>query len=418
MRDVFIIGTSTTRFQRWPELSHIELARQAYEAVLSDADPSTGERLGFAAFGSCAMNFFGQPNIRGQVTMLPLIQAGRFPAHAPIVNVEAGCATGGVAFHTAVSAIASESAEVALALGVEKTFIPTAPQKMFELFEGGLDQLNSAAWKTLYAELASMCGTQFSPRPDRITILDATALTTAWHMKQYGTTQAQLAAVASKNHAHGAKNPNAQYREEMSIAQVLADKPVIGPLTRAMCAPVSDGAAAAVVCSRQHLERLDVKTRARAIRVASTVLANGMRQRPDVASVTAFAAKRAYERAQLGPNDVQVAEVHDATAFSEIAALEALGFCEPGQGGGYTQSGATALGGARPINTSGGLESKGHPLAATGLAMIHEITTQLRGEAGSRQVNGATTGLTHNAGGLIGFDEAMCSVSILCGNLD
>jgi acetyl-CoA acetyltransferase len=148
------------------------------------------------------------------------------------------------------------------------------------------------------------------------------------------------------------------------------------------------------------------------VRLAAIGLANGARQRPEAPSVTTFAARRAYERAGVGPEDIDVAEVHDATAFAEVAALEDLGFCAPGQGGPYSESGATALGGARPINTSGGLESKGHPLAASGLAMAHEVTLQLRGEAGERQVFGAEWALTHNAGGLIGFDEATCAVSL------
>ncbi|MDX2012349.1 MAG: thiolase family protein [Myxococcaceae bacterium] len=414
MRDVHVLGTATTPFARWPDLSHLDLTRQAVLAVLTDAGLDEGSAIGSVHFGNCAMHLFGQPNIRGQVALLPLIREGRFPAQAPIVNVEAGCATGGVAFHGAWMAVASGHVELALAIGVEKTFIPTAPQKMLELFEGGLDQLRPESWRALYAEQAPLCGTTFAPRADRITILDATALNAAWHMKRYGTSARQLAAVSSKNHANGAKNPNAQYRTEMSVEQVLADKPVIAPFTRAMCAPISDGAAAVLVCSADFLKRHGGRGR-RPVQVAATVLANGTRQRPDEASVTKFAATKVYGLARLSPNDVDVAEVHDATAFAEVAITEDLGFCAEGQGGAWAESGASALDGDLPVNTSGGLESKGHPLAASGLAMIHEVTLQLRGEAGARQVKGRSVGLAHNAGGLIGFDEAMCSVSVLRG---
>lgn len=412
MRDVHVLGSATTAFKRWPDKTHLDLTREAVLQVLADAGLGDGSALGSVHFGNCAMHLFGQPNIRGQVALLPLIREGRLTAQVPIVNVEAGCATGAVAFHGAWMAVASGHAELALAIGVEKTFIPTAPQKMLELFEGGLDQLRPETWRALYAEQAPLCGTTFEPRPDRITILDATALNAAWHMKRHGTTAQQLAAVSSKNHANGAKNPNAQYQQVMSVDEVLADKKVVGPFTRAMCAPISDGAAAVLLCSSDFLARHGTSGRRR-VTIVSTVLANGTRQRPDEASVTKFAATRAYGLARLGPDDVDVAEVHDATAFAELAATEDLGFCAEGHGGTYAASGATSLEGDRPINTSGGLESKGHPLAATGLAMIHELTLQLRGEAGARQVKDCAVALAHNAGGLIGFDEAMCGVTLL-----
>ncbi len=412
MRDVHILGSATTPFKRWPEKTHFDLTREAVLAVLRDAGLDDGAAIGSVHFGNCALHLFGQPNIRGQVALLPLIQEGCLAAHAPILNVEAGCATGSVAFHSAWAAVASGHVELALAVGVEKTFIPSAPQKMLELFEGGLDQLRPETWKRLYGELAPTFGTTFAPRPERITLLDATALTAAWHQHRYGTSPRALAAVSSKNHGNGAKNPNAQYQQAMSIDEVLADKPVVGPFTRAMCAPISDGAAAVLVCSPAFHERHTQPGRRR-VTVASTVLANGTRQRPDAPSVTRVAAARAYALAQVSPAAIDVAEVHDATAFAEIAALEDLGFCAAGQGGPFSESGATSLDGERPINSSGGLESKGHPLAASGLAMLHEVTLQLRAECTGRQVQDCHVGLAHNAGGLIGFDEAMCGVTIL-----
>jgi len=412
MRDVHVFASATTPFKRWPDKTHLDLTREAVLAVLKDGGLDDGSPIGSIHFGNCAMHLFGQPNIRGQVALLPLMREGRLTPQTPITNVEAGCATGTVAFHAAWMAVASGHVELALAIGVEKTFIPSAPQKMLELFEGGLDQLRPETWKTLYRETAPLCGTTFEPRPDRITILDATALNAAWHMKRYGTTPRQLAAVSSKNHANGAKNPNAQYQQAMTIDEVLADKTVLSPFTRAMCAPISDGAAAVLVCSSEFLARHATSSR-RKVTVAATVLVNGTRERLDGPSVTKFAATKAFRLAQVAPGAVDVAELHDATAFAEIAAMEDLGFCAEGAGGAYAESGATSLEGERPINTSGGLESKGHPLAASGLAMIHEVTQQLRGECSGRQVQDCHVGLTHNAGGLIAFDEAMCAVTVL-----
>lgn len=412
MRDVFVLGSSTTRFQRWPDRTHDDLAREAVLAALSDAGLSDASAVGVALVGNCALHAFGQPNIRGQVLLLPMIREGRFPATTPIGNVEAGCATGALALHAGWMAVASGEVELALALGVEKTFFPGAPRKVLEVLDGGLDQLHPEAWRGLYREHAPLCGLPFEPSEGRSVILDVAALNAAWHMKRYGTTARALATVAAKNRTHGAKNPDAQVRQAMSVDEVLADAKVVGPFTRAMCAPLADGAAAVLLCSRDFLARHDGRWNRPAVKLAATVLANGTRQRPDEPPVTKFAALRAYDRAGIGPDDVDVAEVHDATAFGEIAAVEALGFCKEGLGGPYAESGATALGGARPVNPSGGLASKGHPLAASGLAMVHEVARQLRGAAGERQVRHAEWGLVHNAGGLVGFDEATAGVAL------
>jgi len=410
MRDVFVLGSAVTPFKRWPEKSHFDLVREVYLAALEDAGIEP-DRIDATTFGCCALHLFGQANLRGQVLLLPLLRAGKYPKNAPIVNVEAGCATGALTLAAARDQVASGACDVALAIGVEKVFIPEAPQKMKDLFEGGMDLLHPEEWRALYASSAAACGTSYAPHPARITILDAVALSASWHMKRYGTTQEQLAHVASKNHAHGVMNPNAQYREAMSVEAVLADKGVVHPFTRAMCAPMSDGAAAVIVGSKEALGALG-SARAR-VRIASLSAANGARTSHDEDSVTKVAARRAYAKAGVTAGHVSLAEVHDATAFAEIAALEDLGLCAEGEGGPFSASGATTLGGRVPVNTSGGLESKGHPLAASGLAMAHELRLQLEGRAGERQVAGATFGLLHNAGGLIAFDEATSVVGLL-----
>jgi acetyl-CoA acetyltransferase len=211
----------------------------------------------------------------------------------------------------------------------------------------------------------------------------------------------------------GALNPKAQYRFELSPEQVLADRPVSWPLTRAMCSPIGDGAAAALLCSEKALRELPAATRERAVRVRASVLTGGKYRKLDEPGLSRLAAQRAYAAAGLQPSDIDVAEVHDATSFCEIYQAEMLGFCEIGTGGPFVGSGATALGGRIPINTSGGLVSKGHPVGATGLSMVYELTGQLRGECGPRQVRGADIALAENGGGVIGFDEAACAVTLL-----
>ncbi|MBK7863689.1 MAG: thiolase family protein [Archangiaceae bacterium] len=373
MRDVYVAGAFTTRFGRYPEVTHQQLAREALDGVLADARVDGGAIDG-VWFGSCALHAFGQANIRGQAVLLPLVREQRLNPTAAIVNVEAGCATGGVALHGAYAAVASGLADVALAIGVEKLMMPAAPQKVLELFEQGIDQLQPQLWRELYAGLAREIGAAFEPIPQRITILDIAALEALWHMKKHGTTQAQLAEVAAKNHTAGAKNPKALQQKALTAEQVLADKPVLAPFTRAMCAPMADGAAAVLLTSKKG-----------AVRLASMGLANGARWRPEETPVAVHAAKRA----KVEPSKVELAEVHDATAFAEIAAVEAL-----------------ELGHVKAVNPSGGLIARGHPLAATGLAQVTELTARLR--AGE-----AKTALAHNAGGIIGFDEAMCAISVL-----
>jgi acetyl-CoA acetyltransferase len=246
----------------------------------------------------------------------------------------------------------------------------------------------------------------------RSVFMDVYGALARFHMKRFGTTQRQLAAVAAKNHDHSVHNPLSQYRAPMSVDEVLAARKVSWPLTLPMCSPISDGAAAAILCREEELGRFD---RSRAVKIHATALRSGSDRSPDAFErhVTRRAAVDAYARAGLGPDDMDVAEVHDATAFAEIQQVENLGFCGFGEGGPFTESGATRLGGRIPVNPSGGLESKGHPVGATGLAQIHELVTQLRGEAGARQVDGARFAIAENGGGFHGIEEAIACVTIL-----
>jgi acetyl-CoA acetyltransferase len=234
------------------------------------------------------------------------------------------------------------------------------------------------------------------------------------HMREFGTTQRQIAAVSAKNHGHSVHNPLAQYRQAYSVEEILSAPPITYPLTLPMCSPISDGAAAAIVCSEAGLERLK-GGRTRAIRVLASVLQTGS-DRPAAAldqHLVRLGSIKAYEQAGVAPRDVSVAEVHDATAIGEIIQSEVLGLCEPGMGGVAAERGDTSIGGRIPINPSGGLESKGHPIGATGLGQLYELVTQLRGEAGQRQVEGARIALAENGGGLCGVEEAVASITIL-----
>ena len=414
MRDVYILGTACTAFGKRPGDSFKDLTREVYLALLADAGLENGNAIEQAWFGNCGMGSFGQRNIRGQVCFTPLVRDGLFPERVPMINVEGGCATASMAFHGAWKDIASGDMEVSLAIGVEKTFVQGDPATTLEIFEGGIDQFDPAEWHSYYTARGHEAGKPFDPQGGGGTVfMNTYAMQAAWHMKTFGTTQEQIAMAASKNHWHGSMNPGAQYRFEVSVEEALADREISWPLTRAMCAPIGDGAAAALLVSGDFLRAQDRRVQDRAIRVRDSVLTGGKYRRADEPGLSRVAAQKAYARSGLGPADVDLVELHDATSFCEIFQLEMLGFAADGQGGAMIARGETRLGGRLPVNLSGGLVSKGHPVGATGLSMIHELALQLRGEAGARQAGRADIALAENGGGVIGFDEAACSVILL-----
>jgi acetyl-CoA acetyltransferase len=415
MDQVFIIGSFSTEFGRWIGKDHRALAREAVHGVLGDAGLSDGLAVGQVYFGNCLLHVSGQSMIRGQACLSPLMEQGVLPERLPIANIEGACATGSLALHLAWKDVLSGQNDIALAIGVEKLYDPTAPGQVLKEIGGGFDRFDQERWLNEYRDVAARSGAMWAPSSDRSIAMDTYGIQASYHMHRYGTTREQIAIAAAKNHVHGSLNPKAQYRFRMTKEEVLADRPVSGPLTRAMCAPIGDGAAAAIVCSEDRLRSLPEETRARAVRIRASAVSGGKHRAPDEPSLSRVAADRAYEMASLGPEDVGVAEVHDATSFCELYQMEMLRFCPEGEGGRLVESGATALGGRIPVNTSGGLVSKGHPIAATGLSMVSEIVTQLRGEAEGRQVEGARGGLIENGGGVIGLEEAVCGVTILEG---
>lgn len=410
--DVYVVGAYSTPFRRWPDKSLKALTRDAYLGVLADAGLSTGDGIDAAWFGNCMMHMWSQPVIRGNVCFIPLVREGLFPGRAPITNVEGGCATASLALAGAYKEIKAGDAELTLAIGVEKLYDPADPQRMLSAFAQGIDQLDTQEWMAHYGELARGLGRSFSIGADRSLPMDTYALQALLHMQRYGTTAEQIAYACAKNHNAGALNPNAQYRFTTTPEAVLADRLVSEPLTRSMCAPIGDGAAAALLCSGEWLRRQPPEVRARAIALRGIGIAGGKYRQPDEPGLSRTAADRAYRMAGIGPADVDVAEVHDATSFCEIYQCEMLRLCPEGEGGPFVASGATSLGGQLPVNTSGGLVSKGHPIGATGLSMCAELVMQLRGEAGPRQVQGATVAVQENGGGVIGLEEALAAVVV------
>lgn len=405
----YVAGVGMTPTGKFLDRSIKQLTADAVSAALADAGLAVAD-IQAAFFSNATQGVLeGQTMVRGQIALRPLGIEG-----IPVYNLENACASASSAFNLAVQAVRSGEVEVALAVGAEKMFC-TDKAKMFSVFDGAWDLQDIEANKTTLLAM----GRGIEP-PEGSTskapyslFMDIYAAFGRFHMREFGTTQRQFAAVAAKNHGHSAHNPLAQYRNTYTVEQVLAAPPITYPLTLPMCAPISDGAAAAVVCSESALARL--ADRRRAVRVLASVVATGTTRKPeDVGGhITAKASKLAYERAGVGPQDISVAEVHDATAIGEIVQSENLGFCEFGAGGALAESGATMVGGRIPINTSGGLESKGHPIGATGIGQLHELVTQLRGEAGTRQVQGARLAMAENGGGLYGIEEAVCAITIL-----
>ncbi len=412
MSQAHVVGTASTPFRRWPDRSFRDLAEAVLRGALSDAGLEDGNEVGALIFGNCAMHVWGQPNIRGTVALRPLM-GSLLPADLAVVNVEGACATGSMALQAATQAVLSGAADLALAMGVEKVLHPD-PMTTYQLFLGAADQLHPEEWAAFAAAEGERTGLAFAPHPHRLWFLDVHALQARAHMARHGSTVEQLAAIAEKNHAHSVHNPLAQYRVAMDRASILADKPVVHPFTRSMCAPLSDGAAAVLVASEAWLRRQPAALQDRSVAVRACTLTGGTMRALDAPAVVFPAARRAFVEAGITGQDIDLAEVHDSTAYCELVATEALGLCAPGQGGALAESGDTSAGGRCPVNLSGGLESKGHPLAATGLSMVHELCLQLRGEAAAGQHPGSPTiAVAQNAGGMTGFDEALCGVTVL-----
>jgi acetyl-CoA acyltransferase len=408
MREVFVLGVAMTPFGRLAQ-SCGELGRIAAQEALADASVHAAD-LDVVFYANTMQGAIeGQFGMKGQHALLPLGIDG-----VPIVNVENACSGGTTAFHLAFAHVAGGFAEVALAVGAEKLETPERARRQASFSQPG-DLAQVTAFVAQHAALVA----DVRPPPEvvleeapRSPFMDAYALNAKLHMKRYGTTWRQIAHVSAKNHGHSTLNPLAQYQQAMTVEEVLAARVIAWPLTLPMCAPISDGGAAAVVCSGEALTRF---SSGRALRVCASILKGNRRRAIEAFESGALreAAQAAYAQSRLRPQDISVAELHDASACAEIAQTELLGLCEMGAGGRFAEGGATRLGGRVPVNVSGGLESKGHPVAATGLAQIFELATQLRGEAGPRTVPEARYALAACVGGLFGVEEGLAAVTIL-----
>lgn len=402
--DVWIVGVGMTAFGVHRTRSVADLTREAVTAALDDAGATQG-RVGAAFFGNTAQGALeGQLMVGGQISLRSM----GFE-RIPIFNVENACATGATALNLAVNHVRAGAADVALAVGVEKMNFGDQTRTM-GVFSGAYDVSDEAGLRRTLAELGGELNDDGAG--DRSIFMDIYATLARAHMAKFGTTQRQLAAVAAKNHRHAVSNVKAHYRVAITAEEVLVARALGYPLTVPMCAPITDGASAAVVCGQAGMTRL---RKAGRVRVMATAIGSGVNRPLDSyeQNITHLLAKRAYEEAGVGPEDVSVAEVHDATAFAEILQTEMLGLCSLGEGGGAAESGATTLGGRIPVNPSGGLESKGHPLGATGLAQIYELVSQLRGTAGERQVPGVQIAIAENGGGFYQGEEASAAITIL-----
>lgn len=409
MSNIYVVGVGMTPFGRYLERSMASLVGEAIDASLLDAGCEKKDIQ--AAFYSASTQGYlqGQTLIPGQIALHKNGIEG-----IPVFNVENACASGASGFYLAVQMLLAGTCDVALAVGAEKMNIADK-SRMFSVFDGAWDvdtpEENIQQLLKASAEFDVPAGHE-SERPYSI-FMKVYAAFCRQHMQTYGTTQRQIAAICAKNHQHSVHNPLSQYRKSYSIDEVLAAPAITYPLTLPMCAPISDGAAAVLVCNEDGLKKLGTDKK-RVIKLLASVVRSATTRPADRADLHCehLAAKEAYEIAEVGPNDIDVAEVHDATAMGELIHVENLGLVGFGESGPAAERGDFSIGGRVPVNTSGGLESKGHPIGATGLAQIHELVCQLRGEAGQRQVAGATTAIHENSGGIRGIEEAAVAINI------
>lgn len=383
MRPVAIVGSGKTPFGVLAEEDVLSLSLQACRKAMTDA------RVEAPSLEALYLGNFAAPGFTGQNHLAPFVSSSLGAPGIPATRFEAACASSGSAFFHAWSAVAAGVYDLVLVCGVEKMTSQTTP-KVTEILAGAGDLGGEVKAGATFPALFAMIARR--------------------HMHVYGTTREHLAHVAVKNHAHGALNPEAHLRKRITVEQALAGRPVCDPLTLYDCSLVSDGAAAVVLAPLEHAARYGARpVRVRGIAQTSDYLALDRKEDITTFPAVAAAGRKAFAMAGVEPGAIDTAELHDCFTIAEIIALEDLGFCGRGGGGPFSASGATALGGEVPVNTSGGLKSKGHPVGATGVAQLCELVTQLRGEGGERQVKDAALGLAENLGG----SGATCVVTIL-----
>jgi acetyl-CoA acetyltransferase len=400
-----ILGTGMTRFGKFPDASLRSLATEAVTAALADAGVSA-EDVGFVFCGNAAAGVLhAQEMIRGQSSLRDTGLLGK-----PIVNVENACASSSSAFAMAVMAVQSGATDVAVALGVEKLTHQNKSRSVTAIATAVDLEEDPAARRYLSRALFGWDTETAAPSEGELgqgsKFMDVYAEMTKKYFAASGATLRDLAEVAAKNNGNGALNPKAQFRSAVTVDEVLASREVSPPLRLLMCSSIGDGAAALVVTSADYAE----KRGASGVTVEAVALLSGQPQASDGPSATAHAARKAYDQAGLGPEDLDVVELHDAAATGELINYEDLALCPRGDGPKLLASGDTRIGGRIPVNPSGGLLARGHPVGATGCAQLVELADQLRSRCGARQVDGASIGMAQNAGGYLGDDAAAAVV--------
>jgi acetyl-CoA acetyltransferase len=407
--NAYVAGVGMTRFAKHLDRGLKSIGGEAINAAIADAGIAPSEIQ--AAWVGCAAAgvVTGQECIRGQV-VLRGVGIGKIP----VINVENACASASTAFQQACAMVTAGLYDIVLAVGMEKLY-HLDKQKSFAAFSGAVDVENMVAIMEGLKQRAKDSGaTQASgdgAGKNRSMFMDLYAAGARAHMQYYGTTVRQFAGVSVKNSLHGSLNPRAQFNEALSIDDVLGAPMIAEPLTRPMCSPIGDGAAAVVIVSEKKARELGLS--GKRVKVLSSVLRSGWDRAPTEQSVADLCAQEAYDESGVGPRDLSCVELHDASAPAELMAYESLQLCGKGEGGRLIDDGVTKLGGKLPVNTSGGLLRKGHPIGATGIAQIVELTEQLQGRSGKRQVQGAKLGLAHNGGGSLVTDAAAMVVTIL-----
>jgi acetyl-CoA C-acetyltransferase len=384
MRSVAVIGIGKTAFGAFPDRDLRSLAVEAIDHAVADGNISAPKVEAFY------LGNFAGPSFVGQNHLAPYIGlAAGFDSGIPCTRFEDACASSGSAFFHAWQSVAAGIYDLVVAAGVEKMTSQSTP-RVTEILAGAGDMAGEGRAGATFPALFAMIARR--------------------HMHQYGTTREQLAAVSVKNHSNGAKNPQAHMRKVITLEQALAGKPVAEPLTVYDCSLISDGAAAVVIVPADQAPRYTSRA-AHVLSVAQTSDYVALDCKSDITLFPAVksAGEKAYRAAGIGPHEIDLAELHDCFTIAEIVASEDLGFVPKGDGGPWAAAGCSAINGRLPINTSGGLKSKGHPVGATGVGQICDLVMQLRGDAGERQVARHRTGLAQNLGG----SGATCVVTIL-----
>ncbi len=384
VRDTYVLGVSMTRFGKLLDKSLKDLAYEpVWNAIReSKVDP---HEIEMAFVGNAYAGLItGQESVRGQAML-----RGAGITRIPIINVENACASGSTAFYLAHKAVASGQANLALALGVEKLFCDDTARSLKALSTSS-DLDVEGRMGILFAGIYAM----------RVRA----------HMERYGLTREQLAQVAVKNHDHGSLNPHSQYRNRVTVEEVLHSRMISDPITLQMTCPLGDGGAALLIGTKE----MALKMEKRPVRIASSVLGSFGFTRREEPPIVERVARKAYEEAGIKSGEVQVAEIHDAVAPIELLLYEQLGFCRPGESGRMIDERATWFNGRMPVNTSGGLTAKGHPAGATGISQVAEVVWQMRGEAEGRQIHPLPdVGLTETAGGNVAGETAVVAIQIL-----